>query len=235
MNADDVWFRGSAGRVAALVAVLVVHVAAFVFITLPTAPFRSNRLLGRTELHRTMRIRLIDAPSRAAHAGPRQNRSVKPHLKWKRPDTAHASFRSHRKRVQQPAHAPLDLSLPAMHTGTGNGQFTVGRRLGPGRSHPRYRLPGGGHVAGAPRFHLVDPRTQGIAGVIRALQKRFGVPDPHCIDVDSWRGMTREERFAHHVTEAEIERTAEQHGCMPMQRHPDPPGTPRPPWVPPGH
>lgn len=234
VNADDVWFRGSVGRVAAMVVVLVVHMTAFVFVTLPTAPFKLHRLSSRVDSGNDMLVRLIDVSPHVADAG--QQRSMIRHkqTKWKKLDSAPASPRPQYKKVRQPALEPLDLTLPNMREAGGD-RFTVGRHLGRERTHPRYRLPGGGHVAGAPRLHLADPRTQGIAGVLRALQKRFGVPDPHCTDVDSWRGMTRDERFAHHVTEADIERTAEQHGCVPMQRHPNPPGTPRPPWVPPGH
>lgn len=231
VNADDVWFRGSVGRVAAMVVVFVVHVTAFVFVTLPTAPFRLHRLSIRLDSGNDLLVRLIDVSAHVADA--RQQRSMirrKP-PKRRKPDSAHASTRRHRREVQQPARKPLDLTLPNMRTGTGGDKFTVGRRLGPEQTHPRYRLPGGGHVAGAPRLQLADPRTQGIAGVLRALQKKFGVPDPHCIDVDSWRGMTREERFRHHVTEAYIKRVAEEHECVPIRRHSAPPNALHLPWI----
>lgn len=39
---------------------------------------------------------------------------------------------------------------------------------------PHIRLPGGGHVPGAPHFRMVDPRSQGIAGVIHFIGSLTG-------------------------------------------------------------
>ena len=86
---------------------------------------------------------------------------------------------------------------------------------GQGRSFPpAVRLPG----SDAPivqGLHMTDPRMQGAAGVARALQTFFGVTNPHCVDVEVWRGMTVEERLAHYVTSTQVERIAEEYHCGP--------------------
>lgn len=76
------------------------------------------------------------------------------------------------------------------------------------------RLPGGAFVKGAPRLQMVDPRVQGLAGVVRLIGSVTGAVDKHCIDLDAWQGMTPEERIAHHVSQADVARAREEHGCM---------------------
>jgi len=71
----------------------------------------------------------------------------------------------------------------------------------------------GALVPGAPRFRMVDPRSQGLAGVVRLIGGLAGAVDPHCLDVDAWQGMTDEERVAHHVAARDIERLADEYGC----------------------
>ncbi len=79
---------------------------------------------------------------------------------------------------------------------------------------PVVRLPGSGTpiVQG---MHMTDPRMQGAAGVARALQSIFGYRNPHCLDVEAWRGMTTREQLARHINPAQVERTAEEHHCGP--------------------
>jgi hypothetical protein len=77
----------------------------------------------------------------------------------------------------------------------------------------RVRLPGGSRQANAPRFHMVDPRSQGIAGAVRLIGSLTGAVDKHCVDLDAWRGMTPEEKIAHHVSEADMARARDSYGC----------------------
>lgn len=76
------------------------------------------------------------------------------------------------------------------------------------------RLPGGAFVKGAPKLKMIDPRVQGIAGVVRLIGSVTGAVDKHCIDLDAWQGMTPEERIAHHVSRADVARARGEHGCM---------------------
>ncbi|BFI94504.1 MAG: hypothetical protein RSP_00140 [Rhodanobacter sp.] len=93
-----------------------------------------------------------------------------------------------------------------------------GGRFAPDAGYARdnVQLPGGMQpVHGMPVFRMVDPRMQGMAGAVRRLQRLFGVPDSHCVDVDVWRHMTVAERIARHIDDSRIEETAARHGCGP--------------------
>ncbi|KAF1008231.1 MAG: hypothetical protein GAK28_01210 [Luteibacter sp.] len=75
------------------------------------------------------------------------------------------------------------------------------------------RLPGDPLQKGAPALRMVDPRTQGMAGVVRIIGSFTGAVDKHCLDLDAWQGMTPEERVAHHVSESDIARLRDNYGC----------------------
>lgn len=101
----------------------------------------------------------------------------------------------------------------------GNGRFAA-----PAWRGSRPRLPGSREpVRGAPVIAMVDPRTQGVAGLVRLIGSLTGAVDPHCADVDAWRGMDARERIAHHVDPDAIAATADRYGCAPP---PAPPGSP---------
>lgn len=76
------------------------------------------------------------------------------------------------------------------------------------------RLPGSSQpiVRG---LHMVDPRSRGVGGVVRAVQTVFGVPDPHCVNVDGWRGMSVKELLDRHMSPDQVEKTAEEYHCGP--------------------
>lgn len=102
----------------------------------------------------------------------------------------------------------------------GNGlrgkDFTAARQI---------RLPGSPAIKGAPRIRMVDPRSQGLAGVVRIIGSITGAVDKHCVDLDTWEGMSTEERIEHHVTEADMARARDEHGCSdPSLRSRAPPG-----------
>ncbi|RDJ00358.1 hypothetical protein DVT68_06035 [Dyella solisilvae] len=62
---------------------------------------------------------------------------------------------------------------------------------------------------------MVDPRAQGIAGVVRSIGSFTGAVDPHCVDLDVWRGMTPEERIERHVSTSDIEAIEKSYNCSP--------------------
>lgn len=71
-------------------------------------------------------------------------------------------------------------------------------------------------------FAMVDPRSQGMAGVARFLQGLTGASDPACVDADAWNTMSEEERIARHTSAADVARIAIDHHCplAPSQREP---------------
>lgn len=80
------------------------------------------------------------------------------------------------------------------------------------RGQQNLRIPGG-LEPGKERFRMVDPRTQGIAGVIRIIGSFTGAVDPHCLDLEVWRGMTTEERIAHRISADDIDAIENNYHC----------------------
>lgn len=88
------------------------------------------------------------------------------------------------------------------------------------------RLPGSDQtVRGAPVLPMIDPRMQGLAGVVHFIGSLTGAVDPHCLDLEAWRGMTPEERGAHHVVtdHAQMDTIAARYNCKPPPARPGDP------------
>ena len=83
------------------------------------------------------------------------------------------------------------------------------------------RIPGDSFVSHAPRFRMVDPRTQGLGGVVRAIGSMFGAVDSHCLDLDAWQGMTPAERIAHHLSSDVMQKIADQYHCQAPRQRPN--------------
>lgn len=64
-------------------------------------------------------------------------------------------------------------------------------------------------------LHMADPRYQGIAGAVRVAQSIVGAVNPHCVDVDVWRGMSVAEQLDRHMSPDQVEKTAEEFHCGP--------------------
>lgn len=93
----------------------------------------------------------------------------------------------------------------------GGGRFAAD----PGFTRDNVHLPGSARpVRGAPVLHMIDPKMQGIAGAVRTVQRLFGIPDSHCVDLDVWRNMTRSERIAHYITDEQMDDYAERYHCI---------------------
>lgn len=95
----------------------------------------------------------------------------------------------------------------------GGGRFTD-----PDFARDNMHLPGSAQrVAGAPVLQMADPKMQGIAGAVRTVQRLFGIPDSHCVDLDAWSNMTRSERIAHHITDEQMDDYTERYHCIPPE------------------
>ncbi len=116
--------------------------------------------------------------------------------------------------IARPTSPALNLTLPSQASGyAAGGADFQGQLENASRGLPVTRLPGSAVplVAGMP---FVDPKMRGFAGIARTLQHLFGVPNRHCIDVDVWRNMTRQERLKRHISTAEVDRVAAKNGCL---------------------
>ena len=201
--------RPSSRRIAIHVAVIGVHLVAWLacFHGIPRAwqPATLSRHLPSKRL--TLRLLTVVA----APASPR--------LPSPRPSTRrHTQPRS---LIASPQPTPLPATPPAQERSAITsiadtpGYVAGGNLLRGGMPMPRPVLLPGAATPIVQGFHMVDPRMQGIGGAVRTLQALLGVADPHCVDVEVWRGMTVAEQLARHISSTDVERTAERYHCGP--------------------
>jgi hypothetical protein len=65
----------------------------------------------------------------------------------------------------------------------------------------------------APGVQMIDPRSQGIGGLMRNAQRLFGVPSKPCIDVEIWSRMSIQELLARHLSPADVEAANQKYDC----------------------
>ena len=137
-------------------------------------------------------------------ASPRPQEPNVPRRDEEASDAAHIQPGSERSPY---ASTPKPSSIPDYVPGGG---FSPGTGLA---GNPRVQLPGAPTRKGAPSLHMVDPRSQGVAGMVRILGSLTGAVDRHCVDLDAWQGMTTEERIRNHVSASGMARVRDEYGC----------------------
>ncbi|KJV31332.1 hypothetical protein [Luteibacter yeojuensis] len=213
--------RFSIRRTAAIATATAIHAALLIALLRP-APYRIDIVRLARESSSTLALRFV------ARARPI---TVHPYLPAKAPHATTTIARS--LRTRQPAAtsaapptvsslAPASPSAPVpmpmlmpMRTETapplGDGGFQ--QRLQAAQHAGDVRgVPGSGRQR-APGLALVDPRTQGVAGAVRTLQRLFGVKEKACVDVDRLGTLTIDELVARHVTPTELKTMVEKYGC----------------------
>ena len=65
----------------------------------------------------------------------------------------------------------------------------------------------------APGIQLIDPVKQGVGDVMRRVQRLFGIPSRHCLDVDTWKTLTPVELIARHLTARDVEEANQKYQC----------------------
>ncbi len=201
--------RASSGRVAIHVAVIGVHLAAWLVCFHASPRVWRPAALWRHPPSTPLTLRLLTV---VATAAPPRRPSQRPSVRHPPPP---------RGIVTSPKPTPLPATSPARERSAITTKADVpgyapgGNLLRGGMSMPRpVRLPGSSTpiVEG---FRMVDPRMQGVGGAVRMVQALFGVVDPHCMDVEVWRGMAPAEQLARHISSTDVERTAERYHCGP--------------------
>lgn len=67
---------------------------------------------------------------------------------------------------------------------------------------------------------MVDPRSQGLAGVVRLIGSVTGAIDKHCVDLAAWQAMSVDERIAHGVSNADMVKARDEYGCRDQSGRP---------------
>ena len=80
------------------------------------------------------------------------------------------------------------------------------------RAGDLHGVPGSG-IRRAPGLQLIDPMNQGVGAAMRTTQRLFGITDRHCIDVEVWANLNREERIARHISDGDIAAQNEKYHC----------------------
>lgn len=200
-----------------LAAVLLIHLGFLAFLLAPSPGWRWPAPEAPSARPDALVVRLL--PTQIKPAGPPQ-----PAM----PRTAHAATPQHRAApVALPTTPTTQAAAPTSRVAprsfdsliaTAPPSFVAGggRLSGPDYGQQNVRVPGSSQpVRGTPVFRMADPRMQGIAGVIRMIGSWTGAVDPHCLKLDSERGMTIQQRIAQHVEvdDAQMAAIAARYGC----------------------
>lgn len=117
--------------------------------------------------------------------------------------------------------APLVLTPSASSSSTyvaGGSSFQQNLQAA---DHPYAAKVPGSYQPRAPRFAMADPRYQGAAGFVRFVQRFIlHAVDPHCVDVNTWAGMSPAEQ-AQHASLSEMAEEARKYGCLEPERFPN--------------
>jgi hypothetical protein len=211
-------------RAFAMALVLIAHLSLLMIMLRPAARMDEESTNALPDDHDAVRVRLIRRVSSAASIPSPEHRIVA---------ISHAALPARRATrpmqisnqpspLQPPDEsAPLVLTPPASSSSTyvaGGSSFQ--QRLG-AADHPYETKVPGDYQPRAPRFAMKDPRNQGAAGVVRFIRHYFPqMVDSHCVDVNTWAGMSPAEQ-AKHATLSEMKAIAEEHGCTEPERFPN--------------
>lgn len=224
LGAQSTWHVGNGWkRTVSWAGAISIHAAMFVFITIPPVQHDVS-----SAAHPQMSVEQVDGSAlmvRLIHVSPRHAStsdvsSGKPRSRKRPPEVVQPTRVREQAQVSDVARVSelhkagrinsLDLSVPDGE----EKQFVVGRDWGRGKAkRPNIRLPGGNAIPGVPHFEMVDPRSQGIAGVIHFIGSLTGAVDSHCLDLDAWQAMTVKERVAHGVSSDDVERIKDNYNC----------------------
>ncbi|KGI78846.1 hypothetical protein LF63_0102620 [Oleiagrimonas soli] len=123
----------------------------------------------------------------------------------------------------------LRLDLPTSRSASGPVSHQVPRYIAGGRAFQqglreakrraqRTYLPDD-TVPGAPHFAMRDPRTEGVAGVMRLIQHHLiGVADPACVEAGTAVAMSKQQQAERHIDMDAVAKTIFEHHCV-MQPH----------------
>jgi hypothetical protein len=206
-------WRESGRRIGVQATVIGMHLGIFWLIQQPTKPWRPV-VSPRVDARVGLRIQLLHtstpvmSPSTSQLTHPPQPISPARRLSVRRPTTSSEPVGTEQTDATTPH--TLRWNLPSGEAD----QSYISNRPSDGAGFQRSvkRLPGSS-MAIVPGIHMVDPRTQGVAGAVRAVQALFGVADHHCVDVATWRSLSTEELLARHISPEAVDRTAAAYHC----------------------
>ena len=220
-------WRNAVHRGVALALAMALHLVMFVWITRPVADV-DNKDRAWPQSRQALQWRFIRLPQRlplpalisvSARSAVPQSRQAGAAIASIRPGAAATRVApvpvSPAARSEAPELHSAEPVLPSLSpspmVADGDGGFTERLRQAK-RSYSVGPLPGSDRqrVGG---IELIDTKTQGIAAAVRQLQRLFGVPNHHCVDVDAWHAMSPHELSERHVSPSDIARVDAENQC----------------------
>lgn len=217
----------SAHRVAAMAVAISVHIGLIALLLRPAADHREALPPAESDAP-TLKLRFIERP-RAATAPPvrasllskdltsgvqqKQTRTVpapsRPSISAAAPFAAPTSTRM--PPAQAVRAAPTPPNPYTSETPATDGGFAE-RLRNAQHAYDVHGVPGSDKrfVQG---IQLTDPMNQGIGSLARRVQRLFGVPNHHCIDVDVWQNLSVDELIARHLTRGDVEKENQKYQC----------------------
>lgn len=216
----EAWPR-SLRRGVALGLALSLHLGLLLTLLLPPSAMRSLFARSAKRDH-AIDVRLIDNPSAPQVSSnplpPATRQLPQPSVRTqtrtsrqpvpRRPATPPAHV-SHPVQTLRQAPPTAPSGVPAYIPGGGFMQRLQQAR----RGHAAPALPGSGRPIAA-GVRMVDPRSQGAAGLVRAIGGFFGAENPACVDVDAWQRMTPRQLGARGLNANDVQQVADQNGCL---------------------
>ncbi|WP_243048138.1 hypothetical protein [Dyella sp. RRB7] len=211
--------RASGRRVAIHVVLICFHLGLLMILLRVPDPPRQRSIQESGHARDALRVRLI--AMKAPHAVSAIRPPSQPLNQARR---ASRSYSHPRPAAQSTPPVKPTPAVPVEPTSTteeqapdithGVGYISGGTLLGgqPPENMRRPNLPGSDRVI-AQDVHFVDPEKQGVKHVVRTLQHYFGIPDHHCVDVDSWRTLSKQELVDRHLSPEQVGQIAEKYHC----------------------
>ena len=209
-------WRDPLRRGVALGVALSLHLALWLLVMRPatweqaaTADRRSHHLVLQLRLLR----RTVSSQAPAVVSAPRAVALVAQPHRSRKPHPAQAVTPAHVAPASaSPPDVPDSSSVAARSQPAASDGGFHRRLLQAQRAYAIHGVPGSTvpRVAG---IHLIDPRNQGIGATVHQVQRLFGIPDHHCIDVDVWRHLTPRELSARHISPDEVNRMDQAYQC----------------------
>lgn len=192
-----------------LAVVIVLHLMLLIALLRPLAPWSPASMpMAAIDARRALHVRLIAAPLPRKALRSAANVSVP-----ERPSASPARSPEHTApsaEASLPA-KPVNLQMSSAAAKSVPGYVAGGGFQLPAAT-PAICLPGAPR-AHAPTFHMIDPKLRGFGGVVHLIGALAGAVDPACLDVQVWKTMSVETLLEHHVTPAQVARTADEHHC----------------------
>ena len=209
----------STRRTAAMVVAIGFHLALMVVLLRPgAAPL--ERFSAAVNDTPALKLRFLTRPAppvvQVANP-PQRSKGLPPRMRQKQPNSSPPIFdRAATAIATQPQTNSTQAAIQLMPAAPSTPSFTDGgfrqRLLDAQHSADVHGVPGSDlHLA--PGIELIDPAKQGVGAVMRRVQRLFGIPSRHCIDVDTWKNLTPVELIARHLTARDVEEAIQKYQC----------------------